>query len=83
VAPESRENPKSPADARKRRHARAGQEQASVGCGSPKARGTGAEDDVCLGVGGLHSSEEAGEGMAADPAERRQPVSSENRAREP
>ena len=83
VAPESRDNPNSPADVRKQRHARTGQEQASVGSGSPKARGTGAADDVCLGVGGLQSSDEVGEGVATDPAERRRPVSSRNRAREP
>ena len=82
VAPESRENPKSPTDARKRRHARIGQEQASVGCGSSKARGTRALDDVCLGVGGPNSSVEAGEGLATDPVERRRSVSNRNRARE-
>ena len=83
VAPESRDNPKSPADVRKQGHARTGEEQAPVGSGSPKARGTGALDDVCLGVGGLRSSDEVGEGVATDPVERRRPVSSRNRVREP
>ncbi len=43
--------------------------------GRPKARGTGAEVDVQLEVGGLHMSCEGGEGMAPDPAEQRRSVS--------
>jgi hypothetical protein len=57
---------------------------ASVEWVEVQGKGNRSRGPICeMAVGGTHSSDEVGEGMASDPAERRRTVLVRNRAREP